>query len=255
MHVHEAPQPFIGRAALGRLPCGVGRRPQRVDGHLQHRAIQTELASKMVVDGRHVRARAPADVADGDPFEATVGEHPGGRPEQPLAGLQVASAHSVRRNSIVAAVIETTEKISRYPRSAPIASNPVFLSSRFLNAWTAYVNGSTTAIACIHPGNPCCGYTAPLGKYSRVFRTPNIARGISGSVTRTMSRNIRLMSANAVATMTTKSRKSRSGSNGLGIPAMSDPTVISTKPESTALIVPERLKPAINSNFVIGVTR
>src|SRR5439155_441145 len=119
------------------------------------------LASKMVIDGRHVRARASADVADGDPFEATVGEHPSGRPEQPLAGLQVASAHSVRRNSIVAAVIETTEKISRYPRSAPIASNP----------------------------------------------------------------------------------------------AMSDPTVISTKPESTALIVPERLKPAINSNFVIGVTR
>src|SRR2546426_7560404 len=46
-----------------------------------HLAIQTELASKMVVDGRHVRARAPADVADGDPYEATVGEHPGGRPE------------------------------------------------------------------------------------------------------------------------------------------------------------------------------
>ena len=36
---------------------------------------------------------------------------------------------------------------------------------------------------------------------------------------------------------------------------MSEPIVISTMPASTALIVPDRLKPAISSNFVIGVTR
>ncbi len=39
------------------------------------------------------------------------------------------------------------------------------------------------------------------------------------------------------------------------MPAMTDPIVISTKPASTALIVPDRLNPAISSNFVIGVTR
>ena len=39
------------------------------------------------------------------------------------------------------------------------------------------------------------------------------------------------------------------------MPAMNEPITISTMPASTALIVPEMLKPAISSNLVIGVTR
>ena len=64
-----------------------------------------------------------------------------------------------------------------------------------------------------------------------------------------------LMSAMAVMTIDLSSRSSRIGANGSGMPAMTDPIVISTAPASTALIVPERLKPAISSNLVIGVTR
>jgi len=37
---------------------------------------------------------------------------------------------------LVASVIATAENTSRKPRSKAMASNPVFLSSRFLNAWT-----------------------------------------------------------------------------------------------------------------------
>ena len=64
-----------------------------------------------------------------------------------------------------------------------------------------------------------------------------------------------LTSASAVMTMTTNSRSMRIGSNAFGTPAMSEPIVISTSPASTALIVPERLKPAISSRRLIGVTR
>ena len=55
--------------------------------------------------------------------------------------------------------------------------------------------------------------------------------------------------------ITTNSRNRRIGSNGLGMPAMSDPMIIRNMPAITALIVPEMLKPAISSSFVIGVTR
>lgn len=65
--------------------------------------------------------------------------------------------HSVRRNSSVAATIATAEKMIRYERSAAMAPNPVFFKSKLLNAWTAYVNGSTIAIARSHAGKPCCG--------------------------------------------------------------------------------------------------
>ncbi len=96
---------------------------------------------------------------------------------------------------------------------------------------------------------------APLGKYSSVFSTPKIARGISGSDTRTMMRNIMLISANAVKQTTTNMRNSRSGSNGIGMPAMRLPTIMIEQPASTALMVPERLKPATSSSLLIGVTR
>ena len=36
---------------------------------------------------------------------------------------------------------------------------------------------------------------------------------------------------------------------------MNEPMIIRNIPASTALIVPEMLKPAISSSFVIGVTR
>ena len=50
-------------------------------------------------------------------------------------------------------------------------------------------------------------------------------------------------------------RINRSGSTGFGIPAMTDPTTMIIAPATIALIVPEMLNPAINSNFVMGVTR
>src|SRR5262249_10202723 len=117
-----------------------------------------------IVHRRDVRARRAADLADGHVLEPAVGEEPGGGLEQPFSSLGIGGFHSVRLNSPVASVIAITENPSRKRRSELIASNPVFFSSRFLNACTAYVNGSMAAITCIHPGNPCCGYTAPLGK-------------------------------------------------------------------------------------------
>ena len=50
-------------------------------------------------------------------------------------------------------------------------------------------------------------------------------------------------------------RNIRIGSNGLGMPAMSDPITMRNMPASTALMVPEMLNPATSSSFVIGVTR
>jgi hypothetical protein len=70
-----------------------------------------------------------------------------------------------------------------------------------------------------------------------------------------MSRNIRLTSAKAVRRMTTSSRSNLTGASGSGMPAIIDPMVISTAPAITALMVPERLKPAISSSLVMGVTR
>ena len=45
-------------------------------------------------------------------------------------------------------------------------------------------------MACIHLGNDAVGYMAPEGYNSSTLSTPNMARGTSGSSTRTMSRNI-----------------------------------------------------------------
>jgi hypothetical protein len=81
-----------------------------------------------------------------------------------------------------------------------------------------------------------------------VLSTPKIARGSSGSLTRTISRNIRLISANAVTTMTTQQRSSASGRAGwdAGDQRADDHD---DGPASTALIVPEMLKPAISSSL------
>ena len=64
-----------------------------------------------------------------------------------------------------------------------------------------------------------------------------------------------LIRAKAVTTITTKSRRRRIGASGFGMPAMREPTVIAPSPARTAFMVPETLKPAISSNFEIGVTR
>jgi hypothetical protein len=70
-----------------------------------------------------------------------------------------------------------------------------------------------------------------------------------------MIKNIMLMRASAVITITSSRRASLKTSKAFGTPAMTDPMVINTAPAMTALMVPDRLKPAISSNFEIGVTR
>ena len=82
-----------------------------------------------------------------------------------------------------------------------------------------------------------------------------MARGTRGSLTRTMIRNIMLMSASAVSTTMTSILARRSRLSGSGMPAMSEPRVTKTNPESTALMAPARLKPMMRSNLVRGVTR
>ena len=42
---------------------------------------------------------------------------------------------------------------------------------------------------------------------------------------------------------------------GPGMPAINEPTSMRTVPASTALIAPDRLKPAMSSSLVTGVTR
>ena len=52
---------------------------------------------------------------------------------------------------------------------------------------------------------------APLGKKSSVFSTPNMARGTSGSSTRTIIRNIMPLKAMEVAMMSSKRSKAVTG--------------------------------------------
>jgi hypothetical protein len=70
-----------------------------------------------------------------------------------------------------------------------------------------------------------------------------------------MIKNIMLINASAVSTTSNNIRASRSGLNGSGIPAISEPAVTSTVPAMMALAAPEKVKPRISSNFRIGVTR
>ncbi len=59
--------------------------------------------------------------------------------------------------------------------------------------------------------NPVTGEIAPLGKKSSVFNTPNIARGTSGSSTRTISRNMNPLKATEVQTISSSRSKADSG--------------------------------------------
>ena len=65
-----------------------------------------------------------------------------------------------------------------------------------------------------------------------------------------------LISANAVTTITTNSREQPHRVERVRDAGDERPDDhAAPAPASTALIVPERLKPAISSSFVIGVTR
>ena len=67
------------------------------------------------------------------------------------------------------------------------------------------------------------------GRRAAVLSTPKMARGTSGSLTRTMIRNIMLISASAVTHHEQQhAQPGAAGSSGSGMPAMSEPTVIST---------------------------
>src|SRR5438067_6583837 len=107
----------------------VVRGAHRVDRRLQHLAVQTQFVAKVIVHRGDIRARRAADVTYGHLLETAVRE-------QTLRGLQEAETrlaiscrrprrkrcpglclHSVRLKSMVAALIATTEKISRNPRS------------------------------------------------------------------------------------------------------------------------------------------
>ena len=91
------------------------------------------------------------------------------------------------------------------------------------------------------------------GRRGRVI--PNVARGTSGSSTRTIIRNIMQLNAVAVATIIASNP---SIVNGLKIdptPAISDPMIVMTTPVSTPLIAPAPFNPNTNSDFVIGVTK
>src|SRR5215471_3208432 len=154
-------EPLLGwQTAAGRTRRVV-RRPHRLDGELQDFPVEAAFVAEVVVDRGDVGPRRPTDVSHGDLLEAPVGKQLCRGFQDPLARLAVPLTHgptySVLLNSKVAAVMQTAEKATRYNRSNETAPRPVFLSSRFLNACTAYVNGSMAPIHCIHVGKPCCG--------------------------------------------------------------------------------------------------
>src|SRR2546430_14098687 len=107
----------------------------------------------------------------------------------------------------------------------------------------------------IHGGNAWIGYTAPLGKKSTVLSTPKIARGTSGSLTRTINRNIMLINASEVATTSRNIRSNLAILNGSGIPAMREQQVIRTTTAKTDFNALARLKTMINYNFRLFVTQ
>ena len=103
--------------SFGGAASGLVGLAHRVDRDLQHFAVEPELVAEVIVDGRDVGARRPADVADGDVLEPARREQLLGRLQQPIARLAIAAGgagssaflHSVRLKSAVAAVIATTE--------------------------------------------------------------------------------------------------------------------------------------------------
>src|SRR5205823_4819483 len=131
-----APQLLFGGSSDPRLPAGFVGVADGIDRHLQRVAIEPKLVAEVIVDRGDVRARRPADLADGDVLEPARGEELLGRLQHSCARLEILR-HSVRLKRSVPPAMATTEKMSRKPRSYEIASNPVFLSNRFLNACTA----------------------------------------------------------------------------------------------------------------------
>ena len=119
------PQLFGWQMSFGGAASSLVRLANRVDGDLQHFAIQTLLVAEVIVHGGDVGASRPGDVAHGDVLETTRREQLLGRLEQPIAGFAIAAGgagssaflHSVRLKSAVAAVIATTENSRRNPRS------------------------------------------------------------------------------------------------------------------------------------------
>ena len=75
-----------------------------------------------------------------------------------------------------------------------MASNPVSLSSRFLKAWTEYVNGSATAMTCIQAKSLLRIHGPAREIEQRVEHAENRPRQ-QRIVTRTMIRNIMLINA------------------------------------------------------------
>ena len=146
-----AAQLLLGAAAPrppARAASVVARMASMAD--LQHFAVEPELVAEVIVHRGDVGVRGPADLAHRHLLEAAIGEQTLAGLQQPIARRIVGAVdaapprrvpsvgfHSVRLKSIVAAVIATTEKISRNIRSPAIAAKPVFLSSRLLNACTA----------------------------------------------------------------------------------------------------------------------
>src|SRR6202045_2722634 len=139
--------------------------------------------------------------------------------------------------------------------SGTIADSPVSFNSNDLNPCTAYVNGSTLAMARSHTGNASTGKIDPLGKNNNVFRIPKIARGTSGSSIRTIIKNIIVLNATEVSTIITNRPPIVPGLNIVPTPDASDPTTVITTPVITALIAPAPFSPNTSYDFVIGVTR
>src|ERR1700750_2042941 len=106
-----------------------------------------------------------------------------------------------------------------------------------------------------HFGNPETGEMAPLGKNSKVLSTPNMARGTSGSSTRTIIRNIMPLKAIDVEMMSIRRSKAVTGLKMTPRPANNEPMTTMQTPDNTALMVPARFNPSTSSNRVIGVTR
>jgi hypothetical protein len=88
-----------------------------------------------------------------------------------------------------------------------------------------------------------------------MLSTPNMARGVSGSSTRTMSRNIMPLKAMEVPTIRQRSSSMASGWKMTPSPAMSEPMTVRQMPDRIAFIAPAMFRPITSSSLVMGVTR
>src|SRR5262245_24188325 len=132
----EAAQLLLGGLALAGDPGRLARLAHGVDGALQDLAVEAELVPEVVVHRGHVRVRGLADLPHGDPLEPPIAEEALRGDEEAGPGLRV-RLHSVRLKSRAARPMAIAEKTERNRRSKAMASKPVFLRSRHLNACTA----------------------------------------------------------------------------------------------------------------------